>query len=83
MKIVFNIDERSVISIYKGLNPNRTNVINRMVEQIDYVEEKEIELLMNEIINKLKILSDEEFLKIDLKDTLNDLPADRYDEIHS
>ena len=81
MKTFFNIDERSIISIYKGLKPNRTDIINRINENINFVEEKETRNIMQKIINKLKTISDIDFSQIDLNDTLNDVPADLLDEI--
>lgn len=73
--IKFNIDERSIISIYKGISPNRTSTINGILDNINYVEE-ELKELMNKTAIKLKKITDEEFLNLDLQDTLNETPID-------
>ena len=52
--ITFNIDERSIINMYKGMTANRTSTINRILSNIDYVEEKELKDLMNITATKLK-----------------------------
>ena len=70
--ITFNIDERSIISIYKGIEPNRVSTINRILSNINYVEEKDIKELMNTTAIKLKKINDEEFLTLDLENTLNE-----------
>ena len=70
--IKFNIDERSIISIYKGIEPNRTSTINRILSNINYVEEKDLKELMNTTAIKLKKIDDEEFLTLDLENTLNE-----------
>lgn len=70
--IAFNIDERSIISIYKGINPNRTSIINRILSNINYVEEKDLKELMNITATKLKKIDDKEFLTLDLDNTLNE-----------
>ena len=74
--IKFNIDERSIISIYKGISPNRTSTINGILDNINYVEEEELKELMNKTAIKLKKITDEEFLNLDLQDTLNETPID-------
>lgn len=79
--ITFNIDERSIINIYKGMVSNRTSTINRILSNIDYVEEKDLKNLMNITANKLKKITDEDFSKLDLKDTLNEIPTDEIDWI--
>jgi hypothetical protein len=70
--ITFNIDERSIISIYKGIEPNRASTINRILSNINYVEEKDLKELMNTTAIKLKKIDDEEFLTLDLENTLNE-----------
>lgn len=77
--ITFNIDERSIISIYKGIEPNRTSTINRILSNINYVEEKGLKELMNITAIKLKKIDDEEFLNLDLEDTLNETHINRID----
>jgi hypothetical protein len=77
--INFNIDERSIMSIYKGLNPNRTLVINRILTNINYVEEADLKNLMNVTAEKLKKITDEEFLNLDLENTLNETSIDIID----
>ena len=70
--ITFNIDERSIISIYKRIEPNRASTINRILSNINYVEEKDLKELMNTTAIKLKKIDDEEFLTLDLENTLNE-----------
>ena len=77
--IKFNIDERSIISIYKGINPDRTSTINEILSNINYVEEMDLKSLMNKTAEKLKKINDEDFLKLDLEDTLNETPIDMVD----
>lgn len=74
--INFNIDERSIINMYKGMTANRTSTINRILSNIDYVEEKELKDLMNITATKLKKITDEEFSVLDLEDTLIETPVD-------
>lgn len=54
--IKFNIDERSIISIYKGINHDRTFTINEILTNINHVEEVDLKELMNRTAEKLKKL---------------------------
>lgn len=77
--MIFSIDEKSIIDIYKNPALNRKETIDKMKQNIDAVDNKEIKTIMEGLIEKLSTINDEDFKNIDLRNTLHATPADIVD----
>lgn len=69
--MIFSIDEKSIIDIYKDPALKREETIDKMKQNIDAVDNEEIKTIMEGLIEKLSTINDEDFKNIDLRNTLH------------
>lgn len=68
MKKSFNKEELTIMSFYNC--DDRIKLINQLESVVENVDEVEIESEINEIIIKLKSMTDDEFKEIDFKNII-------------
>ena len=68
---MFNIDEKSIIRMYKDITPNRKDAIIKLSAVLPYVEQEEIKRVIISAREKISKISDTDFNNLDLSDTLS------------
>ena len=68
MKKSFNKEELTIMSFYNC--DDRIKLINQLESVVENVDEVEIESEINEIVIKLKSMTDDEFKEIDFKNII-------------
>lgn len=69
MKKKFNKEEITIMSFYNC--SSRSELINKLESIVDKIEESEVKIEVEEIINKLKSMTDIEFKEIDFKEIID------------
>jgi len=69
---LFNIDEKSIIRIYKEDINTREDTIITLNAILPHIELEEMKNVIISIIEKIEKISDEDFNRLDLSETLFD-----------
>ncbi|MCL2593101.1 MAG: hypothetical protein FWD82_07020 [Defluviitaleaceae bacterium] len=72
MSSLFNIDEKSIIRIYKEDINTREDTIITLNAILPHIELEEMKNVIISIIEKIEKISDEDFNRLDLSETLFD-----------
>ncbi len=65
MNAMFTVEESNLISIFA--NENRTKVMQDISNAIPHLEDEEMIELSLRVVDKLKVMSDEEFAKLEIE----------------
>ena len=65
MNTIFTVEESNLISIFAS--KNRTKVMRDISNAIPHLDDEEIIELSMRVVDKLKVMSDEEFAKFEIE----------------
>ena len=65
MNTIFTVEESNLISIFAS--KNRTKVMRDISNAIPHLEDEEMIDLSLRVVDKLKVMSDEEFAKLEIE----------------
>lgn len=65
MNTIFTVEESNLISIFAS--KNRTKVMQDINNAIPHLDDKEMIDLSLRVVDKLKVMSDEEFAKLEIE----------------
>ena len=65
MNTIFTVEESNLISIFAS--KNRTKVMRDISNAIPHLDDEEMIDLSLRVVDKLKVMSDEEFAKLDIE----------------
>ena len=67
---MFNIDELTIIKMYRDFTPDRTRILATLNDVLPLIDDLDVQKTVESTIRKIIALTDETFSKLDLSDTL-------------